>query len=955
MPISYRWYKNGVPVPDATDWIYTSPPVTNADDGAIYKATATNSVGTVTSPVAGLTVEAPAASNGDFGFFPIYPGPLGNNCCAGNLAYGASPDDIVAAQYKFLVAANESQTIKIIFGLASLNTPGSGIYYEAESNIYSDATVYTDGGCTTWPLLGKTIERQASLRTATADYPFAAGQQSLVASAIKTSDPINWPIQTYLIDGLPSLWKSDSISQFPIDGLQGQVTIARGDALTDVSGFQRCGIPMLATTYRLWTITTEIAGHNTVINQIVVPDVNAGYFNSYPPLQFNSEFEKNPGLFTVQYWDFMYRRESDSSWVPVSRFKTQGGYDGDGQDCGVHVVTVNGQDRVEFNNAAGLSYFPANLFFSIAPPTCTYTISASSLLFPARGGADQISIGTSCSWNITELPDWVQSSATRGNGAATVSLAIAPNASAATQTATISVAGVPLTIIQGGTQVNTSPTTLGDLGPGATFSTTNGWCVTGATSPNCGGEVTRYIAASFVPTTTFTLSNISVPVGYNSGTNGAIINLMSSSYGVPGTVLESWTVSNLPSGPALTAVTSKLNPTLQAGQTYWVEVEPLASDTLIFWYTNSLNISGGMTNIGGGGWNTLPGASSMPAYSVTGLNFQVTQTIAFAPLNNVSVGSAPFALTATASSGLAVTFTSTTASVCTVSDGTVTVVAAGTCSIAASQAGNANYTAATPVTQSFTVARAPAPPTLTEGTLANGATYIAGGLVPGSWAQVKGTNLGTTTRIWAASDFTGLGNSLPTNLSGVQVNVNNQAAAVYYISPTQVSFQVPSGIEGTASVEVIANGVVSDSVTGAAATNSPGIFPITLGGTNYAAAVLLDGKIAADPSKGPAFRNAVPGDLVQLYATGLVPSPTGTLISTTLFSGVTVTIGNVTIPADAAALVAVGEFQINFTVPQSFASMPPGLYTISISINGITSPASINSSPPGPVVIPIGH
>jgi uncharacterized protein (TIGR03437 family) len=246
-------------------------------------------------------------------------------------------------------------------------------------------------------------------------------------------------------------------------------------------------------------------------------------------------------------------------------------------------------------------------------------------------------------------------------------------------------------------------------------------------------------------------------------------------------------------------------------------------------------------------------------------------------------------------------------------------------------------------------------PSLETGSLTNGATYVAGGLVPGSWAQVKGTNLSTTARTWAASDFTGLGNSLPTSLDGVQVKVNNQPAAVWYISPTQINFQVPAGITGTATVQVITNGQVSNSVSAAAATNSPGIFPITLGGTNYAAAVFLDGKIAADPANGAVFRNAVPGDTVQLFATGLVPSPAGTVVSTTLLSGVTVTIGAVAIPASAAALVAVGEFQINFTVPQSFASMSPGLYPISISINGVTSPASINSSPPGPVVIPIQH
>jgi hypothetical protein len=41
-----------------------------------------------------------------------------------------------------------------------------------------------------------------------------------------------------------------------------------------------------------------------------------------------------------------------------------------------------------------------------------------------------------------------------------------------------------------------------------------------------------------------------------------------------------------------------------------------------------------------------------------------------------------------------------------------------------------------------------------------------------------------------------------------------------------------------------------------------------------------------------------------------MPSPAGTTVSTPLLNGVTVTIGH------AATLAAVGEFQINFTMPQ---------------------------------------
>jgi hypothetical protein len=46
---------------------------------------------------------------------------------------------------------------------------------------------------------------------------------------------------------------------------------------------------------------------------------------------------------------------------------------------------------------------------------------------------------------------------------------------------------------------------------------------------------------------------------------------------------------------------------------------------------------------------------------------------------------------------------SSTTGVCTVSGTTVTLVSDGTCTITATQAGNANFSAATPVSQSFNV------------------------------------------------------------------------------------------------------------------------------------------------------------------------------------------------------------------------------------------------------------
>jgi uncharacterized protein (TIGR03437 family) len=259
--------------------------------------------------------------------------------------------------------------------------------------------------------------------------------------------------------------------------------------------------------------------------------------------------------------------------------------------------------------------------------------------------------------------------------------------------------------------------------------------------------------------------------------------------------------------------------------------------------------------------------------------------------------------------------------------------------------------------RTFTIATQPQPaPVLTEGSLANGATYVSGGLVPGSWAQVKGTGLANATRTWTDIDFLNLDNQLPPSLSGVQVMVDNLPAAVYYISPTQINFQVPTGVTGTAAVQVIVNGTASNTITAAAASSAPGLFPNTVNGVNYPSAVYALSGGYVGPANTPGYRNAAAGNQIELYATGLVAAPGGAIPAAQPISGVTVTIGSVTVPADYAGQTPyAGEFQINFTVPSQFATLPAGNYPISITLNGVSSPTTINSNPPGQIVLPITH
>jgi uncharacterized protein (TIGR03437 family) len=227
----------------------------------------------------------------------------------------------------------------------------------------------------------------------------------------------------------------------------------------------------------------------------------------------------------------------------------------------------------------------------------------------------------------------------------------------------------------------------------------------------------------------------------------------------------------------------------------------------------------------------------------------------------------------------------------------------------------------------------------------NGATFQPG-IVAGSWTTILGANFSDATRIWGDSDFNN-GNVLPTNLSGVSVKINGLDAPVYFISPGQVNVQAPANINGNVNVVVTHNGVASNTATANAVSVSPGLFTYALGGKTYPSA-LYNGTftIVGDPALYGAAAKAKAGDIIQLYATGLGPSPAGNIISSPIgFSGtVTATIGTANATVLGAALVAVGEFQVNIQVPSGLAD---GDYQLLIKVNG--TPCQTG------VVIPIGH
>jgi uncharacterized protein (TIGR03437 family) len=217
------------------------------------------------------------------------------------------------------------------------------------------------------------------------------------------------------------------------------------------------------------------------------------------------------------------------------------------------------------------------------------------------------------------------------------------------------------------------------------------------------------------------------------------------------------------------------------------------------------------------------------------------------------------------------------------------------------------------------------------------------GTASGSWVTIYGSNLSGTTRQWQASDFQG--SNLPLALDGVKVTINGKAAAIWYISPTQLNVQAPEdAATGTVPVQVTNS---SGSATGTATLQryAPGFF--TFSG-KYAVAVHSDGVVAAPVGffggAGPS-RPAQPGEILAIYGSGFGPSAPA-VTAGQMFSGAAaladmsqlhIRIGGVPATVQFGGIVAPGEYQFNVVVP----ALPDGDQPLTADMGGVAAQSGV--------------
>lgn len=228
-------------------------------------------------------------------------------------------------------------------------------------------------------------------------------------------------------------------------------------------------------------------------------------------------------------------------------------------------------------------------------------------------------------------------------------------------------------------------------------------------------------------------------------------------------------------------------------------------------------------------------------------------------------------------------------------------------------------------------------------------------IAPNSLVSIFGNNLSASTNARTAHAGDIRDNSFPKELSCMAVEVNGKRAPITHVQRDQINAQIPDGTPiGTVQVRVIANADRQNAVT-----SDPGMITIsnvapaffTFNGTSVAAFVLTAGgrTILANETLFSSARPARPGEIVELYATGLGPTTTAVAAGAlnppqaiSLRDKLTVTIGGTTL-SDADVFYAglapgniSGLYQVNVRVP---ANASNGDLPITMATGGVQSPS----------------
>lgn len=218
-------------------------------------------------------------------------------------------------------------------------------------------------------------------------------------------------------------------------------------------------------------------------------------------------------------------------------------------------------------------------------------------------------------------------------------------------------------------------------------------------------------------------------------------------------------------------------------------------------------------------------------------------------------------------------------------------------------------------------------PYYTADSIVNAADFQAGPLAPNTLGTLFGTGLAYVTRALAPEDVVGgvLPNVLPG--TGVRVLIGGLAANIFYVSPTQINFLVPSLLRpGRSDFQVVRNGLAGPAVPFEVGSASPAIFQAD---AQTVVATRPDGSLitADQPAKA--------GEIVTVYATGL-----GDTVPPVIYSNISMKAAQIKRLAEFKVLLDGMELDSSLILYAGIAPGFAGLYQVNLQI-----PHTVNENP----------
>jgi uncharacterized protein (TIGR03437 family) len=257
--------------------------------------------------------------------------------------------------------------------------------------------------------------------------------------------------------------------------------------------------------------------------------------------------------------------------------------------------------------------------------------------------------------------------------------------------------------------------------------------------------------------------------------------------------------------------------------------------------------------------------------------------------------------------------------------------------------GNSMYTATGALASVTSQLTTTAMPEINAGGIVNVGNYAGGTrFAPGTVSAIFGVNLSSTTMAAASVP-------LPMMLGGVQVLVNGQPVPLFYVSPTQINFQLPWELNTASEAYADEPGVTFLPLYSVRVQNadvSSNLAYVT--GQQDSPQVVIYGDnlaVAQDSAYNLIGPNhpAKPGDTITVYLLGVnsltakqvtgAAAPLDSLVRFSVPTGATV--GGATASIAFAGLTpgSVGLEQVNLRVP----NLAPGSYDLRIAVNGFVA------------------